>query len=455
MDLLQELRRLIPDERRVTVNETILEQHSRDLTYHKPHKPDVVVFPKDKREVQKVLQFANKHRIPVVPYGVGSSLEGHTIPTYGGISLDMTMMNRVLEIRPQDFLVRVEAGVTRNQLNQQLKPHGLFFPIDPGADATLGGMAATNASGTNAVRYGVMRQQVLGLEVVLADGTIITTGGMAVKSSAGYHLTGLFVGSEGTLGVITELTLRLYGIPEAVVAARAVFPDVESAGEAAVGMIASGIAIGKVELVDARTVAAVNAYKGTAYAEAPTLFLEFSGHSQTVRHEVEVAREIAMEHGCRSFEQETDPKARALLWEARHQAGLAIAASAPGKKLMATDVCVPISFLPEAIRHTRQLIDSYGMEAAIFGHVGDGNYHAAFIMDPNHPDDVKRAEEVNEQVVRFALEKGGTCTGEHGIGLGKIKYLKAEHGDSLAVMKAIKQVLDPGQILNPGKVLPE
>jgi D-lactate dehydrogenase (cytochrome) len=398
---------------------------------------------------------ANEYRIPVVPFGAGSSLEGHIIPARGGISLDMTQMNRILDIRPQDFLVRVEAGATRSQLNRQLKPHGLFFPVDPGADATLGGMAATNASGTNAVRYGVMRQQVLGLEVVLADGRIIQTGGLAVKSSAGYHLTGLFVGSEGTLGVITELTLRLYGIPEAVVAARAVFPDEASAGAAAVEMIAAGIAVGKVELVDGHTVAAVNAYKGTNYEVAPTLFLEFSGQRQTVLHDVEAARQLAMEHGCRTFQQETDPKEMAVLWEARHHAGLAIAASAPGKKLMATDVCVPISLLPEAIRYTRRLIDAYGMNGAIFGHVGDGNFHAAFVMDPHDPKDVERAEEVNGHIVQFALEKGGTCTGEHGVGLGKIKYMTAERGESVDVMKAIKRALDPNNILNPGKVLPD
>lgn len=455
MSWLEALRRIIPDERRVTANETVLEHHSRDLTYHRPHRPDVVVFPKDKWEVQKVLRFANEYRIPVVPFGVGSSLEGHVIPVRGGISLDMTQMNRILEIRPHDFLARVEAGVTRSQLNRQLKPYGLFFPVDPGADAILGGMAATNASGTNAVRYGVMRQQVLGLEVVLADGRIVRTGGMALKSSAGYHLTGLFVGSEGTLGVITELTLRLYGIHEAVAAARAVFPDEASAGAAAVEMIAAGIAVSKVELVDGHTVAAVNAYKGTNYEVAPTLFLEFSGQKQAVLHDAETARQLCLEHGCRSFEQKSDAKARELLWEARHHAALAIMAAAPGKKLMATDVCVPISLLPEAIRHARRVIDEHGVYGAIFGHVGDGNFHIAFVADPDDPEDVKRAEAINAEVVRYALEHGGTCSGEHGIGLGKIRYLAAERGEAVDVMKAIKRALDPNNILNPGKVLPD
>lgn len=455
MSWLEALRQIIPDERRVTVNETVLEQHGQDLTYHRPYRPDAVVFPKDKWEVQKVLRFANERRIPVVPFGAGSSLEGHVIPVRGGISLDMSQMNRILDVRPQDFLARVEAGVTRSQLNRQLKSHGLFFPVDPGADATLGGMAATNASGTNAVRYGVMRQQVLGLEVVLADGRIIQTGGMAVKSSAGYHLTGLFVGSEGTLGVITELTVRLYGIPEATVAARAVFPDEASAGAAAAAIIAAGIAVGKIELVDGFTVAAVNAYKGTHYEEAPTLFLELSGQRSAVLNDMALAQQLAMEHGCRTFQQETDPKMMAVLWEARHHAALAIAAAAPGKKLMATDVCVPISVLPDAIRHARQLMDEYGLHGAIFGHVGDGNFHTAFVMDPHEPEDVTRAEAVNEQIVKYALEKGGTCTGEHGVGLGKIDYLVLERGEAVAVMKAIKQTLDPNNILNPGKVLPD
>lgn len=437
----------------MTQNETILQQHTRERYGKASRLPDVVVYPESTAEVQEVMRYAHAHRIPVVPYGVGSSLEGHIIPVEGGISLDMTLMNRILEVRPQDFLVRVQPGVTRMQLNEHLKPYGLFFPVDPGADATLGGMAATNASGTNAVRYGVMRNQVLGLEVVLADGTRIQTGGMAVKSSAGYNLTGLFVGSEGTLGVITELTLKLYGIPETILAAKAVFADIEAAGRAAVGLIGSGIPVGRVELVDAFTIQAVNAYKGTSYTEAPTLFLEFGGTPQGVEQDVAMVREIAEAEGCLSFEFEADTQGRNQLWEARHQAGVAVRAMRPDKRMMSTDVCVPISDLPGAIRHTRQVVEKYGLEAAIFGHVGDGNFHAVYVYDPQDPQSMEVAHRVNEEIVHHALEKGGTCTGEHGVGLGKAKYLEKEHGaEAVALMKQIKQLLDPQGILNPGKI---
>ncbi|MDI3328925.1 MAG: FAD-linked oxidase C-terminal domain-containing protein [Alicyclobacillaceae bacterium] len=453
MSLLKELRKLIPDEERVTANETVIEHHSRDLTYHRPHPPDVVVYPLDKEEVSRVLRFADSNRIPVVPFGAGSSLEGHVIPVRGGISLDLTRMNRILEIRPEDFVARVQPGVTRHQLNQALSSYGLFFPVDPGADATIGGMAATNASGTNAVRYGAMRDQVLGLEVVLADGTILRTGGLSVKSSAGYNLTGLFVGSEGTLGVFTEIIVRVYGIPESTVAARAVFPDIESAGRAAVALIGSGMTVGRVELVDGGTIRAVNRFKGTDYTESPTLFLEFSGSRTAVEQDVELAGDIVRSEGCEAFVFERDSEARAKLWEARHHAALALMAMAPGKKLMTTDVCVPISELPEALRAARQIIEAHGLDGFILGHVGDGNYHAGFALDPDDPRDIERAEKVNAEIVRYALQRGGTCTGEHGVGLGKIKFLEEEHGRSVSLMRAIKRTLDPNGVLNPGKVL--
>ncbi|MBX6395638.1 MAG: FAD-binding protein, partial [Alicyclobacillaceae bacterium] len=415
MNLVEALRTFIPDAERVTANDTVLDHHSRDLSYHTPRLPDVVVFPVNKEEVRRVLQFANEHGVPVVPFGAGSSLEGHVIPVRGGISLDLTRMNRIVEIRPEDFLVRVQPGVTRNQLNQALRSYGLFFPVDPGADATLGGMAATNASGTNAVRYGAMRDHVLGLEVVLADGRIIRTGGRSVKSSAGYNLTHLFVGSEGTLGVFTELILRVYGIPECTVAARAVFADVESAGRAAVALIGAGMTVGRVELVDGGTIRAVNRYKGTDYAESPTLFLEFSGGRAAVEHDVRFAEELVRSEGCLTFVHEQDPTAMAKLWEARHHAALALMATAPGKKLMTTDVCVPISELPGALKAARETIEKWGLDGFILGHVGDGNYHAGFAVDPDDPADIERAEEVNRQIVRYALERGGTCTGEHGV----------------------------------------
>jgi D-lactate dehydrogenase (cytochrome) len=324
--------------------------------------------------------------------------------------------------------------------------------VDPGWDASLGGMAGTNASGTNAVRYGVMRDQVLDLEVVLADGTVMRTGGMAMKSSAGYHLTGLFVGSEGTLGVFTELTLRLYPVPEKVLAARAVFPGIEEAGRAAVAMIRSGMRIGRVELVDARTVEAVNAYKGTDYAVAPTLFLEFSGSEAGVEGDVAKARAIADAEGCGGFEFEADEAARERLWEARHEAGLAITRLNPDKRPMTTDVCVPISDLPAALSHARRTIAEHGFDGAILGHVGDGNYHAVFPVDVQDKEETERAERVSGRIVRYALERGGTCTGEHGVGSGKTGYLVEEHGDSLPFMRGIKGLADPNGIMNPGKI---
>ncbi|MDI3256508.1 MAG: FAD-linked oxidase C-terminal domain-containing protein [Kyrpidia sp.] len=453
--LAESLRALVTDPDRVTVNETVLEHHSHDLTYHTPHAPDAVVFPTDTAEVSRIVQFANEHGIPLVPFGVGTSLEGHIVPTRGGITLDLSRMNRILEIRPQDFLVRVQPGVTRTQLNQALRRYGLFFPVDPGADATLGGMAATNASGTNAVRYGAMRHQVLGLEVVLPDGRVIHTGGLSVKSSAGYYLTGLFVGSEGTLGVITELVLRIYGIPEHTAAARAVFSDIESAGRAAVALIGSGMTVGRVELVDAKTIRAVNRFKGTDYPESPTLFLEFSGGRRAVDEDIRLAEELMRSEGCLAFVDEHDPEAAAKLWEARHHAALALMAMAPGKKLMTTDVCVPVSHLPGALQAARELMESRGLDGFILGHVGDGNYHAGFALDAGDPAQIERAEEVNAAIVRHALARGGTCTGEHGVGLGKRRYLAEEHGEAVSLMRGIKALIDPRGIMNPGKVLPE
>src|ERR687897_889338 len=343
MDPVAQLGTILPEDR-VVWSEEELEHHGGGVfTYHTPVRPDAVVYPQSRDEVVEILRFANEHRVPIVPFGQGSSLEAHTLPIYGGISLDLARMNNILEIRPEDFIARVLPGLTHGTLNAALADHGLHRPVDPGWDAALGGMAGTNASGTNAVKYGVMRDQVLGLEVVLADGTVMRTGGMAMKSSAGYDLTGLFVGSEGTLGVLTELILRLYPLPGWTVAARAVFPDIEAAGRAAVAMIRTGMRIGRVELVDARTVDAVTTYKGTDYAAAPTLFLEFSASKASVESDVEVARETSASNGCSSFEFEADEEAREKLWEARHDAALAIRDLYPGMGMMATDVCVPIS----------------------------------------------------------------------------------------------------------------
>src|SRR5215216_1603281 len=452
MDLLAELGTILPEDRVVWSGDE-LERHGGGVfTYHAPVQPDAVVYPESRDEVVRVLRFANEHRVPIVPFGQGSSLEAHTLPVQGGISLDLGRMDRILEVRPDDFIGRVQPGVTHGALNAALAEHGLLFPVDPGWDASLGGMVGTNASGTNAVKYGVMRDQVLGLEVVLADGTVIRTGGMAMKSSAGYDLTGLFVGSEGTLGVLTELILRLYPLPERIVAARAVFPDIEAAGRASVAMIWTGMGIGRVELVDARTVGAVNAYKGTDYAVAPTLFLEFSGSEASVENDVEVARSTSATDGCSLFEVEADEAAREKLWEARHDAALAIRDLYPGMGMMSTDVCVPISDLPGALRHARDTIESRGLDGAILGHVGDGNYHAVFPVDPRDRADRERAETVNAEIVDYALQRGGTCTGEHGIGAGKTAYLRKEHGDSLPFMREIKRIADPNGIMNPGKV---
>ena len=453
MDLAVELEAFIPEKDRIVTGGEELERHAGGFfTYHAPHAPDAVVFPKGCEEVVELLRFADERGVPVVPFGAGSSLEGHTIPLQGGISLDFRLMDEILELRPEDFIVRVQPGVTRGQLNAALREHGLFFPVDPGWDASLGGMTATNASGTNAVRHGAMRDRVLGLEVVLAGGRVMRIGGLSMKSSAGYNLTALFVGSEGTLGVFTEITLKLEAVPERILAARVTFPDIERAGRAAVEMVRSGMQIGRVELVDARTIEAVNTYKGTNYAVSPTLFLEFSGSGVSVEHDLESARDISAKEGAGEFEFEADEAAREKLWEARHEAGLAVARLNPDKKPMTTDVCVPISDLPEALREARDTISAHGLDGAILGHVGDGNYHAIFPVDPEDEADLEKAEAVNSEIVAYALARGGTCTGEHGIGFGKAVHLQKEHGDSLAFMSAIKEVADPNGILNPGKI---
>jgi D-lactate dehydrogenase (cytochrome) len=444
---------LIPDVARVSSGESILEAHSRDLTYHSAHAPEVVVFPCSTEEVSLVLAHANERGVAVVAFGAGTSLEGHTIPVRGGIVLDLSRLDAILAVRPEDLQATVQAGVTRSALNAAAGEHGLQFPVDPGADATLGGMAATNASGTTTVRYGGMRTQVLALEVVLADGTVIRPGSRAVKSSAGYDLRGIFVGSEGTLGVITELTLRLYGIAEHTVAVRAAFADVGAACRAAVAMIGSGVMVTRVELLDSASIAAVNAYKETAYTEAPSLFIEFAGTESGVAGDLHATRELAELEGCVSFEAETAQEARTRLWEARHHVAFAIAARSPGKSAMATDVAVPLSELPAAVEFARERADARARDAAIIGHVGDGNFHVALMVDPADPADLEDALALNAELVDWALARGGTCTGEHGIGLGKLAYLQREHGDLIPYFQAVKDTFDPKGILNPGKVL--
>lgn len=453
-EIIQQLQKQL-DHERVTVNQTQREQHSHDESYHTPRLPDVVVFPETTEEVRAILKTASQFIIPVVPFGLGSGLEGHVVPVHGGISVDFQRMNRILEVRPRDFLVKVQPGVTRGQLNQELKKYGLFFSVDPGADATLGGMAATNASGTTAVKYGVMRDQVLDLEVVLADGRVIHTGSLAPKSSSGYHLNGLFVGSEGTLGLFTELTLRVYGIPEAIMAARATFPSVETAVETVVSILSAGISIARIELIDAPSIKKMNEYNDLHYEVAPTLFMEFHGNEAGLKQDVDFARSLAEEAGCTQFQFETDTRGRNTLWEARHNLAYAFLHGSPGKKMMTTDVCVPISQLAGAISFAREQIEQSGLEGAIVGHVGDGNFHTLLMIDPDNQDERNHAETINEKIVRDALQRGGTCTGEHGVGMGKTKYQPEEHGDALNVMLALKHTLDPRGILNPGKIFPQ
>ncbi|WP_062234723.1 FAD-binding oxidoreductase [Fictibacillus sp. FJAT-27399] len=453
MILAEELTKILSSDQ-VTQNLTILQQHSQDESFHEPHLPDVVVFPKSSNDVSRILSFANEHRIPVVPFGAGSGLEGHAIPVQGGITLDFALMNRILKIYPSDFCVKVQPGVTRLQLNKELKKYGLFFSVDPGADATLGGMAATNASGTTAVRYGIMRDQVRDLEVVLADGRTIHTGGQAAKSSSGYNLNGLFTGSEGTLGVFTELTLKVYGIPECVMAARAAFPTVKQALNTATSILTAGIPIAKMELVDSRSILQMNRFQETDYPVMPTLFLEFHGNDNGLEQETAFTRLIAEEQACVDFIYESDSKERKKLWEARHHLSYAFRHGSPGKHIEGTDVCVPLSCLADSIEHARKKMEEADIDGAVIGHIGDGNYHTLLVIDPDDPNDRKQAHEINKAIVEFALQHGGTCTGEHGVGLGKIRYQRAEHGNALDVMMDLKRLLDPNHILNPGKLFP-
>ncbi|AXH99810.1 FAD-binding protein [Sporosarcina sp. PTS2304] len=437
----------------ISENETVRELHGKDESYHAMKLPDIVVFPKNTEEVSAVMKVSDRFDVPVVPFGLGSSLEGHVIPAKGGITIDFSLMDRVLDVRAEDFLVTVQPGVTRTKLNKELKKHGLFFSVDPGADATLGGMVATNASGTTSVKYGVMRDQVRDLEVVLADGTVIHTGNLAAKSASGLHLNGLFVGSEGILGCFTEITLRVYGIPEFMMAARASFPTVHDAVEAVVSILQAGIPIARVELVDEMSMRQVNAYADTDYAERPTLFLEFHGNEAGLAQDVEFMKDIVADHSCEDIAFESDTAARNQLWDARHNLAYSYITSNPGKKLMVTDVCLPISELAGAVDHARDVISTLDMPAGIVGHVGDGNFHVLLMMDMNDPDEIAKADELNEKIVHYALERGGTCTGEHGVGTGKQKYQQQEHGESLLVMQKIKQALDPKNLLNPGKVI--
>lgn len=452
MKLFEALQQALTPER-VTKNETMLEQHSKDESYHTPSLPDVVVFPESADEVSQIMKLANQYDSAVVPFGLGSSLEGNMIPYDHGIMVDFSHMNKVIEVMENDFLVKVQPGVTRSQLNQELKKYGLFFSVDPGADATLGGMAATNASGTTSVKYGIMRDQVRDLEVVLADGTIIHTGNLAAKSSSGLHLNGLFVGSEGTLGCFTEITLKVYGIPEHTMAARASFNSVDHAVEAVVAILQAGIPVARVELVDEQSMKQINLFSDTDYEEVPTLFMEFHGNEAGLKQDVAFMREIVADYHCEAIAFETDTAARNRLWEARHNTAYAFIHGYPGKKQMVTDVCLPISDLAGAIKDAREAVEASGLIGGIVGHVGDGNYHILLMVDVNNQKDIKKGNAVNERIVAYALARGGTCTGEHGVGVGKQKYQEKEHGAALDVMRKLKHALDPAGMLNPGKVI--
>jgi D-lactate dehydrogenase (cytochrome) len=400
------------------------------------------------------MKISAKYKVPVIPFGAGTSLEGHVNALYGGISIDLREMNKVLRVSPEDLDTTVEAGVTRQQLNKALNNTGLTFFIDPGGESTLGGMAATRASGTTTVRYGTMRDNVLALTVVLADGRIIKTGTRARKSSAGYDLTRLFVGSEGTLGVITELTLRLHPLPEAVSAAVCSFPSIESAVKTVIETIQFGASVARIELLDDAQMDAINRYSKTTYPVAPTLFFEFHGSSERhVAEQAEFVQSIAEEHGAKGFQWATQLEDRDKLWEARHAAYYAAIALRPGSKGMATDACVPISRLAECIRETQEDNRSAPFPVALVGHVGDGNFHCVYVFDPENEEEIAEGERLAGRIAMRALAMGGTCTGEHGIGYGKMKYLEAEHGPALEVMRSIKRALDPDNRMNPGKMV--
>jgi D-lactate dehydrogenase (cytochrome) len=430
------------------------EQHSSGESYHPAAMPDVVCFPRSTEEVSEILKISQRYHLPVVPFGAGTSVEGHVNALRGGVTIDLREMNKVLRVSAADMDATVEAGITRLQFTKSLNNTGLTFFIDPGADATIGGMAATRASGTTAVRYGTMRENVLGLTVVLADGRIIRTGTRARKSSAGYDLTHLFVGSEGTLGVITEVILRLHPLPEAVAAAVCVFPTVEGAIGTAIETIQLGLNVARIEFLDDSQIEAINRYSKTGLTVLPTLFFEFHGmNDRDVSEQSKMLQEIAEEHGGREFQWKKTLEERDVLWKARHDAYYATNALRPGSKVWTTDVCVPISRLAECITETKKDLLNVSLPTTIVGHVGDGNFHVLCVLDPDKPEDLAEISRFSEVLVQRALALGGTCTGEHGVGYGKMKYLQQEHGDALDVMRSVKFALDPENRMNPGKIV--
>ena len=451
--VIDALKELLGD--RVSTAESVREHHSHGESWHPPGLPDAVVFPTSTDEVSAIVRLCAQQHRPIVPFGMGSSLEGHVNAIHGGVSIDLTRMTRVLRLSPDDLDITVEAGLTRLKLDAHLKNTGLMFPIDPGADATIGGMAATRASGTTAVRYGTMRENVLGLTVVLPDGRVISTGGRARKSSSGFDLTRLFVGSEGTLGVITELTLRLYGRPEAVRAAVCPFASMAGAAQTVIQTIQLGIPVARIEIIDEAQLRVVNEYSKTSYPLAPTLFFEFHGISETaVEDQINAVEEIARDHGAQGFKWAASLEDRNTLWQARHNAYYATVASRPGARAWTTDICVPISHLAECILETQADLAAANVVAPLVGHAGDGNFHLIIMLDPDDQVEFEKISRLSERLVERALKFGGTCSGEHGVGFGKLKYLEAEHGAALDVMRAIKRAIDPNNLMNPGKLIP-
>jgi len=453
MQIQQELSQLLGD--RFTMAEHEREQHGKDESSLPPMPPDAVCFPMSTEEISAIIKLCRQYRTPVIPFGAGSSLEGHVFAPHGGVTVDLSRMNEILRVSADDLDCTVQAGVTRQQLDKHLRPLGLFFPVDPGANATIGGMASTRASGTNAVHYGTMSENILMLTVVLPDGEVITTGTRARKSSAGYDLTHLFVGAEGTLGIITEVTLRIQGVPEAISAAVVGFNSFESAVQAVTQVRQVGVPIARIEFLDDTMVKAVNQFSSLTLAEQPTLFLEFHGSNTSVKDNVEQVGEIMSEFGGSDFKWAVNQADRNELWTARHNAYYASLAYRPGCRALTTDVCVPISRLADCIAETKRDLAESSLVAPMVGHVGDGNFHMLFLIDPNRPEDLAKAERLNERLMHRALAMGGTITGEHGVGLGKKKFMSAQHGTgALALMHSIKQALDPENIMNPGKMLP-
>jgi D-lactate dehydrogenase (cytochrome) len=451
--LLQELRSLLGD--RLSSTNAVREHHSRGESHHEPSMPDAVAFPVSTAEVSAIAALCTRERVPMTPFGAGSSLEGHVVPVRHGLTIDLSRMNRVLRVSADDLDCTVEAGVTRKQLEKHLHSTGLFFPLDPGADATIGGMASTRASGTTAVRYGTMREAVLALAVVLSDGRVIHTGTRARKSSAGYDLTRLFVGAEGTLGIITEVTLRLYGRPEAIAAATCWFDSIDDAVAAVITIVQLGIPVARIELLDEVQMDAINRFAHLSYPVAPALFFEFHGISPaSVEEHATAAGEIAAEHGAHDFSRAVSPEARATMWQARHDAYYSALGLRPGSRGWTTDVCVPISRLAECIHDTKADLASSRLVGPLVGHVGDGNFHLVMPVHPEDPEDMAEAHRITDRLVERALAMGGTCSGEHGVGLGKMRFLEAEHGaGALEVMRSIKRALDPLDLMNPGKML--